>query len=273
MNKQSITEYSRSGAGKDRTPIMALHSDPRFSFSLYVPPDLGPKTQILVTVHGNMRNLIATRDEFADFGLWKNVVVLAPLFPIGVLGNYDKDGFKFIKEGGIRYDLVLLDMIAQARAYCGIPAETFSLFGFAGGAQFAHRFALLHPSQLWAVSVAAPGSVTLFDISKDWWLGIGNVQQHFGTEIDVDALRQLPIQLVVGGADTDEGTNTNSLVWMPGGREAGETALERLRSLEASLKANGIIAELAVVPRKGHHLADLAPVAKLFLARHLPQHA
>jgi hypothetical protein len=96
------------------------------------------------------------------------------------------------------------------------------------------------------------------------------VQERFGIAVDIDALRTLPIHMVVGTADVDRGTDTNSMAWMPGGRDAGETALERLRSLEASLRDHGIVPEFDLVEGKGHLLVDLAPAAKAFFARQLP---
>ncbi|SEQ10612.1 hypothetical protein SAMN05428969_1996 [Devosia sp. YR412] len=271
MNELVPGTFDHARVRREASPIVALKSDPRFSFTLYVPPELHADTPILVAIHGNMRNLIATRDAFADLARWKNVVVVAPLFPHGVLGDDNKDGFKFIKEGSIRYDDLLLEIVEQAKQHCGLRARKFALFGFAGGGQFAHRFALLHPHRLWAASIAAPGSVTLLDDSKKWWVGIKDVNEVLGMEIDREALARLPIHLVVGDADVDPGTNDQSHVWMPGGRDAGETAMERLRSLEASLRAQGVEVEFSVMPRKGHVLADLVPASKDFFARHLPQ--
>jgi hypothetical protein len=255
---------------KDATPVYACRHDPRFSYSLYLPPDIGADTPVLTVIHGNMRNLIAIRDVFSDFGRWNNCIILSPLFPYGVLGDDNKDGFKFIKEGDIRYDDLLLKMFEEVRDRYHLEAETFGLFGFAGGAQFTHRFTLLHPTSLWAASIAAPGSVTRLDASKPWWLGVGDVEEKFGIRLDIEALRALPIHMVVGTADVDPGTDANSMAWMPGGRDAGETALERLRSLEASFLDHGIVPEFDLVERKGHLLVDLAPAAKAFFARKLP---
>lgn len=56
----------------------------------------------------------------------------------------------------------------------------------------------------------------------------------------LERLSKLPILFVVGDADVDEGTNDKSLAWIPGGWDARETAMERLRSFEKSLNANGI---------------------------------
>ncbi|MBT0958921.1 alpha/beta hydrolase [Alphaproteobacteria bacterium KMM 3653] len=254
---------------KEASPITACRFDPRFCYSFRRPAEITPDTPILVAIHGNMRSLERTRDAFADFAGWNDCVVIAPLFPVGILGDNNKDGFKFLIEGDIRYDLVLLQIVEEVTTRLGLSAERFGLFGFAGGAQFTNCFMLLHAQRLWAACIAAPGSVTLLDFERLWWLGVADLEAQFGTSVDLAALRDLPIQLLVGTADVDPGTDQTSLSWMPGGRDAGETAYARLLSLSQSLEAQGISPELCLVPRKGHELLDLVDSAKHFFRRHL----
>lgn len=111
--------------------------------------------------------------------------------------------------------------------------------------------------------------MTLLDHSRPWWLGVADVKEKFGIEVDIDALRELPIHLVVGSVDIDPGTNERSMAWMPGGQDAGKTPLERLRSLEASLKTHDIVPEFELVHGKAHTLTDMVPAAKAFFARQL----
>ncbi|WP_417271553.1 MULTISPECIES: alpha/beta hydrolase [Alphaproteobacteria] len=256
---------------KEASPITACQFDPRFCYSYRRPAEITPDTPVLVVIHGNMRSLERTRDAFADFARWNDCVVIAPLFPVGVLGDNNKDGFKFLIEGDIRYDLVLLRIVEEVTARLGLSAKRFGLFGFAGGGQFTNRFMLLHAQRLWAACIAAPGSVTLLDFERMWWLGVADLEKQFGTTVDLPALRDLPIQLLVGTADVDPGTDQTSLSWMQGGRDAGETAYARLQSLSRSLEAKGVSPELCLVRRKGHELLDLVDSAKYFFRRILDQ--
>ena len=46
---------------------------------------------------------------------------------------------------GIRYDLILLDMIEDmAKRYPGVHTDQFFMFGHSGGGQFVNRFLLAH---------------------------------------------------------------------------------------------------------------------------------
>ena len=158
-----------------KTAMFACKADPRFHYCLYVPPAVarGTKLDLLVAVHGTSRtSFLEFRDGFAAFGRWNNVAILCPIFPIGVRGDGARSGYKYMAEGDIRYDQILLAMVAEVAEKYDQDWSQFAIFGFSGGGHFAHRFAILHPDKLWAASVGASGSVTLLDPDRDWWVGI-----------------------------------------------------------------------------------------------------
>src|SRR5579863_1562975 len=57
------------------------------------------------------------------------------------------------------------------------------------------------PERLWAASIGAPGNVTVLDQTKDWSIGVGGFERHFGKPFDVAALKRVPVQMVVGRAE------------------------------------------------------------------------
>src|SRR5688572_11300813 len=223
------------------TPVFACRADPRFSYCLYVPPsfDADPAAhQLVVPVHGSGRSMETYRDRFAAFGQYRRCVILAPMFPVGPLGDGNPHGFKVLQEADVRYDQVLLAMVDEAAAMLGAAFPKFMLFGYSGGGHFAHRFYYLHPQRLHAVSVGAPGSVTLLDDSRDWWVGTRNVQALFGRAIDLDVLRAVRVQLVVGAADTETWEidyPIDSVQYRAGINDSGRTRIERLATLKDNL--------------------------------------
>ena len=143
-----------------QTAIFASQVDPRLHMLLYVPPTAadGRKLDLLVAVHGTGRtSAIDFRDGFAEFGLYNDCAILCPIFPVGVFGDGARSGYKFIEEGDIRYDRVVLAMVEEMAAKYGQDWSTFAMFGFSGGGHFTHRFAILHPEKLWAASIGASG--------------------------------------------------------------------------------------------------------------------
>jgi len=186
------------------TTVYASRHDPRFPYALYVPHEiLAPDNdvELVVVMHGTGRQFTQYRDAFAPFGRWKRCIVLCPLFPVGVRGDGDRNGFKRLVEGDIRYDQVLLGMVSEVGERYGKRFDTFALFGYSGGGQYVNRFAYVHPERLWAASIGAPGNVTVLDQTKAWWIGVGGFERHFGKPFDVAALKRVPVQMVVGRAE------------------------------------------------------------------------
>ena len=239
------------------TTVFASRHDPRFSYCLYVPSTLqqDDPPDLVVAMHGTGRAFTSYRDAFADFGRWNNCIILCPLFPVGVLGDGNRDGFKYMQEADIRYDRVLLSIVEEVGEHYGIDVGRFALFGYSGGGHFAHRFLMFHPERLWAASIGAPGSVTLLDPSRDWWVGIRNVKERFGIEIDPAAMARVPVQMIVGAADLETWEITHregGRNWMPGANDAGRTRPERLDSLRRSFEARGIKVRFDLVPNVPH---------------------
>jgi hypothetical protein len=257
------------------TTVYAARRDPRFSYCLYVPPGFSTcplRPELVVVIHGSPRTFMEFRDRFQDFGDAHNTLILSPLFPVGVSGNGDADGYKYLSEPGLRYDQILLDMVAEIEERWAVAFGQFGIFGFSGGAQFVNRFLLLRPEHLWAASIAAPGSVTLLSDDHDWWVGVRNLQELFGLALNLDMLRRVPVQAVVGALDLETREITHredGRYWMEGANQAGPTRPARLRALRESLVGAGVDVTPETVAGVGHDPWPLVERAKLFLASHL----
>lgn len=257
------------------TSIYSSKHDPRFPYCLYVPPSLGEggeKPELIVAMHGTGRGFTGYRDAFSSFARWNNCIILAPLFPIGVMGDGYRDGFKYMREGNLRYDHVLLAIVEEVSERYGIAFDRFGLFGYSGGGHFTHRFLMLQPHKLWGASIGAPGSVTLLDPSRDWWVGTRNFAELFGQELDIPAMKQVAVQMVVGAADLETWEITHKpggRNWMPDANHAGTNRPERLASLRDNFAAHGIAARFDLVPNTPHDGVKVVPVVEDFFAGEL----
>ncbi|AOF92712.1 hydrolase [Sinorhizobium sp. RAC02] len=261
-----------------QTAIFASKVDPRLHMLLYVPPTAvdGRKIDLLVAVHGTGRtSAIDFRDGFAEFGLYNDCAILCPIFPVGVLGDDARSGYKFIEEGDIRYDHVVLAMVEEVAVKYGQDWSTFAMFGFSGGGHFTHRFAILHPEKLWAASIGAPGSVTLLDPTRDWWIGIRDLETRFGKPFQPQELAKVPVQMVVGGADLETWEITHKpggRYYMEGANDAGATRPERLAALANSFRDAGVDVTFNSVPGVSHDRIKVLGHVKAFLAKVLKDH-
>jgi poly(3-hydroxybutyrate) depolymerase len=252
------------GAGTKKAPILrACRMDQRFSYYLYIPKGFKPENaanyRIAAVIHGTTRNAEKSRDAFVDFADETNTMILAPLFPCGIIDREDIHNFKFIKFHDIRFDHVLLDMIDDVREAFGVAEEKFLLHGFSGGGQFAHRMFYLHPDRLAAVSVGAPGRATYLDESEDWYAGIRDFETQFGKPIDMTALKKVPALLLIGSEDTENVDYTEDASFSESLKKYGNNRLERIRALLQNYLEHGLNVHLEEVPGLGHEGHKMVP--------------
>lgn len=250
----------------------AARCDQRFGYYLYVPQgfELGAAADyaICVVVHGTGRTPNIYRDLFADFAEQNRAIVIAPLFPAGIIEPGELANYKFIAFHDIRYDLVLNGIVDEVAGRFRLRERRFLLFGYSGGGHFAHRYAYLHPQRLVGLSIGAPGMVTLIDDRLEWWRGTADLHRRFGIRLDLDALRRVPIQMVIGEDDIETWEITlspESRYWMEGGNDAGRTRIDRLSALHDNFVEHGIAVQFDRVPGVKHNgYAVLEPVHTFF---------
>lgn len=262
-----------------RTPSYACQADQRFSYCLYVPRSVAEApaaAHTLVAIHDTLRNNQALRDSLVGFAERTRSLVVAPLFPAGIGDAENLDNYKYLRYRGIEFDELVLSMAAEVAARYGVDDGRFALFGFSGGAHFAHRFLYVHPGRLSAVVAAAPGSVTLPVEDYRWWPGLAGFEEIFGKPVDWEALRKVPVHLLVGANDTNPGGIVQSRDhpnWVDGAAAAGTNRVERLRSLHAALEARGASVSLEELPGVAHEIAPVTEAALRFLTGSRPRPA
>lgn len=256
------------------TPFFALRKEPRVSYCLYVPEDYDEagedRFELIVPIHGTERGAATYRDRFREFAEQHRAIVLAPLFPANLFGPNDLDNYKLLEHRGLRFDRLLLAMVAEVSAKYRLAGDRFLLHGFSGGGHFAHRFFYLHAHRLKAVSIGAPGVVTLFDEGRDWWTGTRNLESVFGRRSAIGAMRSVAVQTVVGGDDRETWEITipeNSPWWMPGANDAGKDRIERLHALADSLERAGISVRRDIVAQVAHDGWAVLPAVRDFFAQ------
>jgi poly(3-hydroxybutyrate) depolymerase len=221
---------------------------------------------LVIAIHGSGRGAQRYRAEFAQFAELHRCIVLAPLFPCGIIEPGELDNYKFIKFHDIRFDRVLLAMVDEVAQRFHVDTGRLLIHGFSGGGQFVHRFLYLHPKRIAAASIGAPGRVTLLDATLPWWMGTRDFEQEFGAPPDIAALRQVAVQMIVGADDTDtwEITMTPaSPKWMPGANDHGATRVERAMRLCDSFLRNGIAVQFDLVPGVAHEGVNPALIGRV----------
>lgn len=255
------------------TPFFACRTEQRVSYCLYVPEgykeDESKRYPLVVLMHGTGRTASNYRDGFAPFAEEHQCIILAPLFPGGIIEQDDLSNYKRLKFHDMRFDLILLSIVDEVARKYRLDGDRFLLFGFSGGGHFAHRFFYAHPNRLRAVSIGAPGVVTLIDDTRDWWVGTRDFERQFGKPLDFAAMRQVAVQMVIGAEDKATWEITmqpGSAWWMEDANIAGETRLDRMSALRASFERKGIKVRHDIVPDVAHEGQRVLDAVRQFFA-------
>ena len=232
----------------DLNMLWSCQAFPQFWYWVHVPDawrtEENPHCNLLVIIHGTgcaAENYVREATQWADA---HHTAILAPLFPSGLIDRNDFNSYKLLACDGIRYDQVLLAMIQEMeKRYPGVDGKKFFLFGHSGGGQFTNRFLLVHPDRVKAVSIGAPGRPTFLDFQTDYFWGVRNFRDVFDKDLDLDAVREVPVQITVGALDTK----------YIGESPYGTNRVARMKSLEKNFKDNGIKeVELTIIPGIEH---------------------
>jgi predicted esterase len=251
--------------------LFACQYDQRFSYFVYVPQSLVDDSEkpstLAVFIHGTGRNAEYFLKDFRDFAEENRVLLVAPLFPGGIIEPNSNFNYQFIKFHDIRFDQILLAMVDEIADTYDVPRDRFLLHGFSGGGQFVHRFLYLHPDRLWAASVGAPGIVTYLEPTKPWPLGISHAEELFGAPIRLDDIRKVPVQLIVGSEDLENmKVNENSPYWVKGIDLYGITRVDKLRALRDNFEREGIVVQYEEVPGVKHEGEKIVKNVAAFFA-------
>ena len=153
----------------------------------------------LVAVHGISRNASEHVAAFAPFTARTGQIVLAPLFRTADWPYYQR-----VRTTGRRADDALMAALDDLSARTGVSVDRVDLFGFSGGSQFAHRFAMLHPGRVGGLVLASAGWYTFPSEEDPFPYGIApsgaEAQRIVGL---LHEFLRIPTLVTVGAEDTE----------------------------------------------------------------------
>lgn len=197
-----------------------------------LPEHIDPSASPLVAVHGIHRD---ARTQAMVFGLQSvelGRVVIAPVFRYRHWQGYQQ------VYGKRRADLGLLALLDQLSASLRIDVSRFDLFGYSGGAQFAHRFALAYPHRIRELHLLAAGWYSFPD-AEPYPYGLGPpVSPVPGysplLKASLGHFLSLPIRVYVGEHDNDIDEHVRSSAALD--RQQGPNRLVRGQRWVAALR-------------------------------------
>jgi len=237
----------------ERIELCHLRDDPGVYYYLYTPHHIAPCPQLMVTVHGISRNarehVVALAPHMERLG-W---ILLAPLFERGRFPDYQRLG----RIGrGERADHTLDRMIAETNLRFDLDVPGFHLFGYSGGGQFAHRYAMAYPERITSLAVGAAGWYTFPDPEVAYPRGVRPSRKLPDVDFQVERFLHIPTLVVVGERDNlrDAELNTRPRIE----RQQGTSRLERgrnwIQALEDAARRYDLPPRCAfeILPKAGH---------------------
>jgi pimeloyl-ACP methyl ester carboxylesterase len=159
--------------------------------------DEGPQVPIVV-VHGASSSPSLLFEALLPLASTHDRPLLAPTFRGSSGEGYQQLAADGEPLGAVR---TLEDALGRASARLGHRIEQIDLFGFSGGAQFAHRYALVRPHRVRRYAIAGAGWYTRLDATRPFPQGIGASRRTGGRHIDVEAFLRIPGCVIAGERD------------------------------------------------------------------------
>lgn len=229
-----------------------------------MPGALAPGAVPLVAVHGIGRSARAQALAFAARANAEGRPVIAPEFGEKAWPRYQQ-----AVRGG-RADLALLGLLEKLKVFGIAGAERIDLCGYSGGAQFAHRFAMLYPQRVRRLCLVSAGWYTFPDAGAPFPYGLARqaadaraADRSDGCWSSVLARRlpeflALDIDVCVGGEDTvpdDDNLRRGASLDARQGTTRLERAICYTRALREAAALHGVPPgriRLHVLPAAGH---------------------
>jgi len=220
-------------------------------YYLHLPETLTKKTRVMVCVHGISRNakeqLIAFRQQASE----ADYILVAPYF-----SKKHYRGYQRLEAGSAGYTSAeaLNKILYDVGQRFGIDTRKFALFGYSGGAQFAHRYAMLSPERIDKLIITSAGWYTFPDKQQKYPYGLKSTQS-FPVDLSANlaAFLKLKIRTLVGELDNvdDPGLNRSQQI----SRQQGYHRLERAKrwvcALQNACHELGVVSDLHFITIKG----------------------
>lgn len=213
--------------------------------------------RIVVAIHGIGRGAREQAELLAPMAETFGAVLIAPLFDADRFADYQRLG----RAGhGERADHALERIVADAQRALRVEFGPFALFGYSGGGQFAHRYALAHPTHVSRLVVAAPGWFTAPDPDEPFPYGTGACRALPDLRFDLDRFLRIPALVVASRRDLarDANLRRNRRLDTAQGRNRLERARQWVEHVRRAAKVRGIEARCRFrsLRRSGHDFGD-----------------
>tara|TARA_Y100001935_G_scaffold174515_1_gene144229 strand:+ start:285 stop:1205 length:921 start_codon:yes stop_codon:yes gene_type:complete len=280
----SCEDSSTGDTTKSEVPTFLKPGNYKFTFDEYSPLKDKPipvhtflpiaeadnkSLPIIFVMHGHSRNVIENCQDWFVHANKYNFIILCPEFNANMFPNSEnyQNGMMYLNNQFTDSTKWTYNLIEEIFTYLKekdvTTRDTYGVYGFSGGGQFVHRYALFtNPRRASFIMPAGSGWYTLPNFSENFPYGLKNAPFD---ESSLAEKFQLPITIIVG--ENDNNPNDSSLRKTAEAMRQGNHRFERAkffynRAVEGSDKLGvNLNWTFRSVPNIGHSAVDIAPIA------------
>ncbi|PLY03083.1 MAG: hypothetical protein C0623_02505 [Desulfuromonas sp.] len=212
----------------------------QMDYFIYLPKSGIQENRVMVTIHGISRNAEQHVKGFAAQAEQHGAALVAPLFPKSQYPRYQRLGAT-VHEG--RADFAFDRVLQEVRALINIDPVPLKIFGFSGGGQFAHRYAMFYPKRVERLVLGAPGWYTFPDAERPYPYGLGSSEEWPQLRFTPRHFLGIPSLVLVGENDDIRDDDLNKMRRIDAIQglnrvERGERWVQAMNSLARAFQEN-----------------------------------
>jgi pimeloyl-ACP methyl ester carboxylesterase len=225
-------------------------------YRAFVPPEPDRRTA-LVAVHGSTRGGARHFRAILPMAIARNVPLIVPTFSEQRYGGYQTLAGG---DGPLSAQRAFEATLDDVQTSLGLDTTSVDLLGVSGGAQFAHRSALVAPARVRRLVTVSAGWYTYLDPTRAFPHGCGPSKASGGLTPDVEAFLLLPLHILVGERDVerDARLRTGTAIDRRQGVNRLTRALRWVDHLEDVARIRGVpsVVSFDLLPNTGHSFAE-----------------
>lgn len=223
--------------------------------NIYRPRNISHVNQLLVCVHGISRNAQQQLEAYKGLSDRLGIWLIAPEFHKSTFPKYQQMA-KNADDN--RADLALNIFLLAWQKHFRIRKVRLHLCGYSGGAQFAHRYALIYPENITSLVLSSAGWYTFPDNAK-YPRGLNKWPKWIRAPKLAEML-SIPLLVFVGGEDTErnKSLNTSPKIDLQQGLNRVERANNWIQAIIQQRKVLGILAPVwfQLLEGQGHDFGE-----------------
>ncbi|MBW2690171.1 MAG: hypothetical protein JRC99_09605 [Deltaproteobacteria bacterium] len=170
----------------------------QIEYFVYIPESHPDSGKILYTIHGISRNAEEHIQGFINQAERYGTIMVAPLFLKSNAPRYQQLGTNVQQQ---RVDMAFDHILQDVHEWLGVMPAPMRMFGFSGGGQFVHRYAMFYPKRVARMALAAPGWYTFPDPDRKYPYGLKSTKDWPRLTFSLDQFLRIPTMVMVGEED------------------------------------------------------------------------